>query len=90
MCQEAGVEDEPATRVDHKVKHKRDSKLFWDEANWQPLCQPHHDLDKQRMENGGVARMEPLGDGWPAQRKDETNAAQTTKRNQGRRRVGGR
>ena len=24
--------------VDHKVAHKGDMKLFWDRANWQPMC----------------------------------------------------
>ena len=26
------------------------ARLFWDESNWQALCQPHHDSTKQRME----------------------------------------
>ena len=32
-----------ATVVDHITDHKGDQRLFWDEANWQPLCKPHHD-----------------------------------------------
>lgn len=36
--------------VDHIIPHKGDQALFWDEANWQPLCRPHHDRDKQREE----------------------------------------
>ena len=28
-------------------------KLFWDRANWQPLCKRCHDSTKQRMEKGG-------------------------------------
>ena len=34
----------PATVVDHIVPHRGDPKLFWDEANWQPLCKHHHDV----------------------------------------------
>ena len=32
----------PATVVDHIVPHRGDTKLFWDEGNWQPLCETHH------------------------------------------------
>ena len=31
-----------ASVVDHKVPHRGDPGLFWDETNWQPLCDPHH------------------------------------------------
>ena len=33
----------PATVVDHVIPHRGDPALFWDEANWQPLCKPCHD-----------------------------------------------
>ena len=33
----------PATVVDHIIPHRGDSRLFWDEANWQPLCKKCHD-----------------------------------------------
>lgn len=36
--------------VDHVIPHKGDAALFWDEANWQPCCGPHHDIVKQRLE----------------------------------------
>jgi 5-methylcytosine-specific restriction endonuclease McrA len=39
-----------ATVVDHCVPHRGDMKLFWDSANWQPLCKPCHDGQKQREE----------------------------------------
>lgn len=32
-----------ATVVDHKVPHRGDPALFWDESNWQALCKPCHD-----------------------------------------------
>jgi 5-methylcytosine-specific restriction protein A len=32
----------PATIIDHIVPHRGDERLFWDEANWQPLCARHH------------------------------------------------
>ena len=33
----------PATVVDHIVPHRGDDMLFWDQANWQPLCKSCHD-----------------------------------------------
>jgi 5-methylcytosine-specific restriction endonuclease McrA len=48
-CQREG-RVEPATVVDHKVPHRGDQTLFWDRSNWQSLCKPHHDGQKQREE----------------------------------------
>lgn len=31
-----------ATVVDHIIPHKGDYDLFWDENNWQALCEYHH------------------------------------------------
>lgn len=52
-----------ATVVDHKVPHKGDVVLFWDEDNWQSLCGHHHNSWKQLIENGpGQCGV----DGYPA------------------------
>ena len=32
----------PATVVDHIIPHRGDKKLFWDERNWQALCESCH------------------------------------------------
>ena len=32
-----------ATVVDHIIPHRGDQKLFWDQANWEPLCKACHD-----------------------------------------------
>ena len=45
-----------ATVVDHRIPHKGDAALFWDRDNWQPLCKPHHDREKQRIEKGGAPK----------------------------------
>jgi 5-methylcytosine-specific restriction protein A len=50
-CQKAG-KVEPATVVDHRIPHKGDPVLFWDENNWQGLCKRHHDI-KTAKEDGG-------------------------------------
>ena len=63
MCEARG-RVEPATVVDHIIAHKGDLKLFWDSANWQPLCKPHHDGTKQQLERRGYS-TEVGADGWP-------------------------
>jgi 5-methylcytosine-specific restriction endonuclease McrA len=42
-----------ATVVDHIKPHRGDMVLFWDEANWQPLCANHHSSDKAKAEAEG-------------------------------------
>lgn len=64
MCQARG-KITAAYAVDHIVPHKGDQKLFWDESNWQSLCQECHSADKQRIERGGRARQLVGADGWP-------------------------
>jgi 5-methylcytosine-specific restriction protein A len=65
MCQREG-RITAAGVVDHVVPHKGDQALFWDRSNWQPLCKPHHDRDKQREERGSVKVV--IGDdGWPVE-----------------------
>lgn len=51
MCQ---AEDRvtAATVVDHRIPHRGDERLFWDETNWQSLCASHHSGQKQREEQG--------------------------------------
>ena len=43
---------ERATVVDHITPHRGDKVLFWNSANWQPLCAHHHNAHKQREERG--------------------------------------
>ena len=63
MCMKQGLVVH-AVVVDHIVKHGGDQILFWDKANWQSLCKPHHDSTKQMIDNGRVVRL--IGaDGWP-------------------------
>ncbi len=46
-----------ATVVDHIVPHGGDWDRFWDSTNWQSLCKPCHDRDKQRLEAGGRGKV---------------------------------
>lgn len=41
-----------ATLVDHVQPHRNDMSLFWNRANWQPLCAHCHNVHKQRIETG--------------------------------------
>ncbi|HEY1723971.1 MAG TPA: HNH endonuclease signature motif containing protein [Steroidobacteraceae bacterium] len=51
-CQRQGF-TVAATCVDHIVPHRGDLVLFWDETNWQSLCQPCHDGAKAELERTG-------------------------------------
>jgi 5-methylcytosine-specific restriction protein A len=53
-CEERG-DTVAASVVDHKIPHRGDKALFWDHANWQPLCKPCHDT-KTATEDGGFGR----------------------------------
>lgn len=52
MCAAAG-HTELATVVNHRIPHRGDQTLFWDKANWEPICGPHHDQVVQSREKGG-------------------------------------
>lgn len=64
MCEAEG-RVKAATVVDHRIPHRGDQDLFWDETNWQSLCATHHSRDKQREEKGGAVRPAIGPDGWP-------------------------
>lgn len=38
--------------VNHRIPHKGDKALFWDEANWEVACPDHHDIRIQQEEHG--------------------------------------
>ena len=69
FCTARGKTSE-ATVIDHITPHKGDKALFWDRANWQPLCKPCHDIDKARMERGNRSSIgcdvlgNPIGKEW--------------------------
>jgi 5-methylcytosine-specific restriction endonuclease McrA len=64
-----------ATVVDHIRPHRGDLILFWDEGNWQSLCQPCHDEVKQRGEKTGQAFSTAIGnDGWPTDQAHPVHA----------------
>lgn len=50
-CEKRG-KIEPATEVDHILKHGGDMKLFWDKNNLQGLCKKCHSA-KTAREDGG-------------------------------------
>lgn len=47
FCRRCGA---PAKVVDHIIPHRGDKAVFWDRANWQPLCTPCHSGAKQKHE----------------------------------------
>jgi 5-methylcytosine-specific restriction enzyme A len=60
-CQKHG-QLTPAHVVDHKVPHRGDQDLFWNEDNWQSLCSNCHSSHKQAAECGHVRGVGV--DGW--------------------------
>jgi 5-methylcytosine-specific restriction endonuclease McrA len=57
-CQMAGcgrIEPDTSKLVaDHKVAHRGDERLFWDEQNLQCLCKDCHDRLKQSEERSSM------------------------------------
>lgn len=49
-CKRNGV-IKAAEIVDHRIPHKGNEQLFWDESNWQSLCKECHDR-KTAKEDG--------------------------------------
>jgi len=63
MCARAGQVTQ-ATVADHIKPHRGSRALFFDSANLQSLCKPHHDSAKQGDEVRGYS-VEVGVDGWP-------------------------
>ena len=55
LCDQVGV-TQLADVVDHIIPHRGDPVLFWDQTNWQSLCQPCHDGAKASLEATGKLR----------------------------------
>lgn len=51
----------PASVVDHIIPHRGNAELFWDVANWQPLCKRCHDSIKAKEERGGATGCDAAG-----------------------------
>lgn len=62
-----------ATVVDHKVPHKGNERLFFDESNWQSLCKACHDSVKQAEEHGRLV-LGAGADGQPLDPRHPWNA----------------
>jgi 5-methylcytosine-specific restriction enzyme A len=68
MCYKRGKLT-PAQCVDHIIPHQGNSQLFWDEGNWQSLCNPCHNGPKRReeeaMRRAGLLTRARVGGGSP-------------------------
>lgn len=47
----------PAEVVDHKIDHKGDPTLFWDQGNWQAMSKRCHDKKTRRTNPPHHVRM---------------------------------
>lgn len=61
-----------ATVVNHRKPHKGDLALFYDPANHQSVCKPHHDGPIQREEHAGFSSAVDAG-GWPTDPRHRAN-----------------
>ena len=71
LCQRCSAEGvvKAAQEINHKQKHNGDLSLFWDEANWEPICAFHHRSVVGREERSGKAvgcdeQGNPIGRDW--------------------------
>lgn len=55
MCREEGKVT-PATVVNHRIAHRGDQELFWDQGNWESLCASHHNSDAQVFDKTGKVK----------------------------------
>jgi 5-methylcytosine-specific restriction endonuclease McrA len=62
----------PATVVHHVKEHKGDLVLFFDPANLESSCKPHHDGDAQSEERVGYS-TQVGADGWPVDARHPAN-----------------
>ena len=65
-----------ATVIDHKIPHKGDYDLFWNQDNWQSLCASCHSGVKRMQETHGYSQScgvdgQPIdvGHPWNKERK---------------------
>ena len=59
-CPECKGVKRVATVVDHRIPHRGDVALFWDECNWQAMAKPCHDR-KTASEDGGFGNRSQKG-----------------------------
>jgi len=55
MCQAGKLRLTAANVVDHRIPHRGDEELFWDESNWQAMAKECHDR-KTAAEDGCFGR----------------------------------
>ena len=51
------------TTTDHVIPHRGDMAMFWDSTKWQPACDWHHSVVKQKLETmyeQGKAKVDDL------------------------------
>lgn len=74
LCEEClqGGRRVGANTVNHRIPHKGDEGLFFDPANHQSVCKPHHDGPIQKAEGLGFSPAVDAG-GWPTDPRHRAN-----------------
>lgn len=55
LCREGTLRVRASTVVDHKIPHRGNERLMWDQTNWQAMAKECHD-SKTAREDGGFGR----------------------------------
>jgi len=53
-CDDGRKRVTPSTVVDHRIPHRGDQRLFWDQSNWTAMAKPCHDRKTWQETIGGV------------------------------------
>ena len=63
LCVECLAHDRvvAATLVDHIIPHRGNRRLFWDEGNWQSLCDDCHNVKRGREGQEARGRVKSSG-----------------------------
>ena len=71
-CEQSGRDCVPATIVHHKIEHKGDPVLFWDESNLESVCPSCHSGHIRVSEHVGYSQACDA-DGFPIDPRHPAN-----------------
>ena len=50
----------PTFAVDHRIQHRGNPALFWDESNWDPMCEAHHNAKSRAERKAETSQKTPV------------------------------
>lgn len=61
-CQGGKLRVTAANEVNHRIAHRGDEALFWDQSNWQAMSSSHHSRHTARHDGGFGNARKPTAD----------------------------